>query len=493
MLKSKLYTKMFIFAAALILSAFPAISCSQNDGAHNGNSEASDERTGMDNPAVSENKAENPADRYGDNLGEYDFCGEEFKIHTMDTGGVHYLVDVEEESGDTLNDAIYRRNREIEERFNVAIKQILQTVDYPRKPILAGDSSAFDVFHSLTTNAMDYWTEGLAHSYETIPNIDLSKPYWCQYANDTLTVAGHQYVAIGEFTISAFDLAHMLIFNKDMIKDFSLENPYALVKDGKWTFDKMDEMMKQAISDLNGDGVMDKNDRYGFLSEEREVLPCFWISAGELSVKKDENDIPYLALGEERFLSVFQKVFNITWDNGAYFSAKDHSSTLPQAIRDMFSNAQSLFMNMTFFYMESMRMTEIDFGVMPYPKFDENQKNYVTRVEWYNPIQVPVTNQDLERAGVIIEALNSYSAKYVVSAYYDIALKNKYSRDDESVEMLDLISATRIMDIGDTVLCGYIRDNFMWSMFEKNKRDFVSEIEKTQGVIEKFIDKIPKN
>lgn len=495
--KSIFRKRAFSFVIAVILSVFPVISCSSDNGGNKDNSipNVDGDRTSGENSAIGEITTENLMEKYQDGLGEYNFNGEKFKIHTMNTGGVHYLADAEEETGDVLNDAIYRRNRVIEERFNVVINQVLMDDNFaqPRKIMVSGDSSAFDILHARAPDALTFWQDGLVYSCGDIPNIDFSKPYWSQYANKSLTLKGSQYIALGEFNISAFDLAHVLIFNKNMIQDHSLENPYSLVKEGKWTFDKMDEFMRQVITDLDGNGIMDKNDKYGFLSEEREVLPCFWISSGEFSVKKDETDTPYLAIGEERFLSVFNKVFEITWDNGAYFSAKDHTSTLPQSIRDMFSNGQSLFMNMTFFYMESMRTTETDFGVLPYPKFDDNQENYFTRVEYYNAVQVPLTNSDTERAGVMLEALNSYSAKYVLPAYYDISLKTKYSRDEESAEMLDLILSIRVIDIGDTTLCDKIRDNFMWSMFENNKRDLVSQVEKTQGVIQKFIDKIPQD
>jgi hypothetical protein len=135
---------------------------------------------------------------------------------------------------------------------------------------------------------------------------------------------------------------------------------------------------------------------------------------------------------------------------------------------------------------------EVEFGIIPYPKYDEAQPNYVSRVEYYMAMQVPVTNPDLERAGVMLEALNGESAKTIIPAYYEIALKSKYARDDDSAQMLDLIFNTLVVDIGDTTLCDKIRDAFMAAMFEKNDRNLASKIESTEKIIEKFIEKIPQ-
>jgi hypothetical protein len=275
-----------------------------------------------------------------------------------------------------------------------------------------------------------------------------------------------------------------------MIQNFGLEDPYKLVNEQKWTFDKMEEMMKTVIADLNGDGIMDKNDRYGYLAHPKEVLPNFWIAAGAFSVGKDSNDIPYLAMGNEKFMNAFEKTFSILWDSGAYYLGQG-GPDIPQYAVEMFSNDQSLFMDTTFFVIERMRGTETDFGIIPYPKYDEAQKDYVSRIEYYYTIQVPITNPDPERAGVMLEALNSESSKTIIPAYYEVALKTKYARDEESSQMLDLILSTLVVDIGDTTLCDKIRDAFMANMFEKNNRNLASKIESTEKIIQRFVDKIP--
>jgi hypothetical protein len=222
------------------------------------------------------------------------------------------------------------------------------------------------------------------------------------------------------------------------------------------------------------------------------VLPNFWIAAGLLSIDKDESDMPYLAMGSERFINVWDRVFAIFRDGGAYYLGAENRPDVPEYAVRMFSGNQSLFMDSTLFVIEQIRGVEIEFGIIPYPKLDERQENYISRMEYYMAMQVPVINPDPARAGIMLEALNSLSARTIIPAYYEVALKTKYARDDESAEMLDLIMSTLVVDIGDTTLSGEIRGGLAEVMFTRNERDIVSRIERTESVIQRWIDSIPQ-
>ena len=90
-----------------------------------------------------------------------------------------------------------------------------------------------------------------------------------------------------------------------------------------------------------------------------------------------------------------------------------------------------------------------DYGVVPYPKLNTEQKDYYSRVvdAWLHV--VPKTCTDIDRASVILEALASGSSQYVFPAYYDKVLKYSILRDKESIEMLEIIRAHRVFDLAD--------------------------------------------
>jgi hypothetical protein len=96
-----------------------------------------------------------------------------------------------------------------------------------------------------------------------------------------------------------------------------------------------------------------------------------------------------------------------------------------------------------------LRGMDTDFGIIPYPKWDEYQENYLTTsVAYFSLFCVPVTVRNLEMTGIITEALCVESYKKVIPAFYEVSLKTKLARDDESSEMIDIIRSGLTFDFG---------------------------------------------
>lgn len=421
------------------------------------------------------------------------FDGETFTIAIYENPNVNNHMFVEEENGDTQNDAMYKRQRLTEERFGITLNEAVfdDNASKFRAPILAGDRE-YDIANIRCTDALSFWQEELIIPTSELSYIDLEKGYWNKSFNESLTLGGQQYIAIGDMLTSTHDLTYALTFNKKLAEDYKVGDIYSLVREGKWTFDSMLGMMKTATNDLNGDTNMDENDSYGYASHPKQVLPDFWIAAGEMSVKKDDDGIPYLAVGEERFINVFNKIFDITYGAKTYFKPSDALYDVPESCIKLFRDNQLLFMDASFYYVQQLRSMETDFGIIPYPKYDENQDRYYSRVSYYNAPIVPVTNQNLELTGAVLEYFNYASSQTVIPAYYDVVLYGKVIRDEESRDMLDIIFDSRVVDIGDTTLCGAIRDGIFFSMFNSEDNNLASKIPNMQTVVDEFVSKIPE-
>ena len=429
-----------------------------------------------------------------DNLPELDFDGAAFGMYTRTMGFFHGELTVEEATGDQLNDALYDRQTAVEERLNLKIEETTgSNTDAARNAIQAGDES-YKLVNARNVLTVQYASSGLGYLLKDVKYIDLAKNYWYDSINENLTLAHKTFTAAGAYNLSSFDFTHVLLFNKQMIDDLSLENPYELVRNGQWTWDKFEEFGVKATSDLDGDGTMTKADRYGFVSATKQIPPCFLEGAGVLMLSKNpETDTPVFDLAsDERFTTLFTELFELFYDTGLWsVSVSDLNSQDPSA--ELFSQDQALMMNSTFFYVQGLREMNADFGVLPYPKYDEEQKEYLSRIEGCELPLIPVclSQADADMAGAFLEAMASYSHKHTIPVYYEIYLKTKLSRDSESAEMFDLIFANRIFDLGDTVWCDNIRDGFIRSLFNGNSRGaIVSTLKKSTNSVQKAIDSI---
>lgn len=433
---------------------------------------------------------------FKDNLpDDLDFEGETFDNFVYESSWLHTRIDREEQDGDILNDAIYLRNRLVENRLNVLFKESISSgftaMNQEAKKIVMSGEDIYDVFFCEDYPTLTLAQMGMIVNFREIPYIDLSQPYWSHSLNPELSIHSRLYFAYSDFNLTPSDYTHVLVFNKQIHENFNLKNIYDLVNNGAWDYDEYEEMCSAVTEDVDGDNEMTKTDRYGYLSQPKHVLPCFWSSAGVKSIAKNEDDIPEFKLaGDKKFAEVVERIFTITWDNNTWFRNK-FASNSDLTLNDMFVGGQALFFDNTLFYIAILRGMEQDFGVIPYPKYDESQEEYYSRVEGGCVPSVPVTAAGrLEMIGAVLEALSSESANSVIPAYFEISLKGKYARDNESAEMLDLIYRTRSYDLGDTYWCETLRDGIFMTMFEKNKRDFVSSMTNNESRINKAINKV---
>ncbi|MCL2518571.1 MAG: hypothetical protein FWF15_08420, partial [Oscillospiraceae bacterium] len=256
--------------------------------------------------------------------------------------------------------------------------------------------------------------------------------------------------------------------------NYKLDDPYELVTNHKWTIDKFYEMSQNVSVDLNGDGkyyVLD--DMFGFATENYNIF-MFIIGAECRLAVKDSNDLPVLSTINDRFLTAYEKAVAIDKDistvNAGRITGAVASDPFYGGIIPAFNDGRILFYMGSMALVPMFRGMEQDFGILPIPKFDEAQDTYYTTMSVFNngAIYIPTTNVNLERTGIILEALSAESLYTLRPAYYDMTLKDKFSRDNESSTMLDILFANRIIDIGSSYNFGGIlelvrsgRDNFM--------------------------------
>ena len=125
-------------------------------------------------------------------------------------------------------------------------------------------------------------------------------------------------------------------------------------------------MAQATTADVDGDGTMTVDDSYGFVSSPKQVLPNFWMAAGEKSIAKDKDDLPYLNIdGNERFFGIVEKVFQMMWDGGIWYPTSEDSN-FGTNVTQQFSADRALFAGQTFYYLREFRDIETDFGIINY-------------------------------------------------------------------------------------------------------------------------------
>ncbi len=416
--------------AALIVSAFAG--CGDSNDNPNTPSTSSGEPETTESPY-----------KYIGKLEDKNFDGYEFNICGEQLGDSYY---VEEADGDVVDDAVYRRNSEIEQRYNITLNFSL--IDWKTGPdaiqqnVLAGDN-AFDLWCSTHLSLGNVLTGGYLRDWNDIAQVDMSQPYYVKDANETYSIGGHTKLLFGDFMDSNLKKAYVMLFNKRLTEEYGIDGLYDAVDNGTWTIDYFANLVKDIHSDLNGDSVYDDKDFYGFGTDNFAMVDS-WSKALGFSAIDNSNGEPKLDFYKETTVDAYKKLYDLYFNNpGVYgkFAAF-------QARWNMFVPGNCVFTNSQIgdLLNEDMRNMKDDYGVLPYPKANESQDGYYTHLDGtYSAQMITITapDEDLGRTGTIVEALNAYSREYTIPALYDVALKVKASRDDDSVRMLDIALAGR--------------------------------------------------
>ena len=404
----------------------------------------------------------------------------------------------EVQNGEPINDSVYQRNSVIKAKYGIEIAMVADTAENTtlKKVVNAGDDT-YDAVMIFNNNVPGVVTGDLLLEVSNLPYIDLDKPWWDPGVN-AMSVVHKQYLLAGDLLILDNEATNAIIFNKDLMANLGMELPYTAVKEGKWTFDKMIEMTKDVESDLNGDGTLKyADDRFSMIIFN-DTLQAMLVAGGGLFADKNADDVPYMCFASERNLAVLDKAMNLIYKdtNPGVFNVQSVDAgsgnvTWMKAYYDTFMENRALFMWIRMRVVEAFRGMDSNFGILPMPKYDDTQPNYCSLVNPYTGVMlgVPKTTGDPERTSVILEALSAESKYTLQPAYYDIVLNRKFTRDEESSEMLDIIFTTQVYDIGGVYSFGSVFSDFN-SIASKEDRNIMSFYEKKLGSMEKAIEKV---
>lgn len=427
-----------ILTLALLLSA---VSC--------GSSEVQDETT-----QATETTTAPETDRFEkDDLPELDFGGKSAHIFLADyeiTNAVPDFVQ-DEEDGDIVHDAVYKRNRAVEERLKVKLEwnqtyfewstrdQVYNSV---RGSVMADDGT-LDIVAIPSYFMSTLVLEGLFTNLADLPYINIDKPWWYDGYNDVATVNGKRYMMTGDASLTYFKGMYALLFNKSLGEEYGIDVPYDTILSGDWTLDVMDQMIKNTYSDLNGDGTVDEDDRFGISFTGANYIYPFMESSNVNALDTSKSGNERFIFDSEHNADVVSKLCEFLFDNDYVFMPKTNYA---DATESVFYKGRSLMTGGTLQQIDIYRNAGFDYGVLPYPKFDESQESYYTRAATGTTVFAVAATADTEIAAAVLEAMGSESYRTVIPTYYEVALKVKYTSDDKSAQVLDMIKANVKVD-----------------------------------------------
>ena len=432
-----------LLALLLIFAVISTAACAEKKTSGDGK---------QDSQKIDESQSSDDDDRLKDNLPEVNFNDKTFTIYTVDTVSENYFA--ETYTNEPVNDAIYNRNSTIEQRFGMKFALMTEsTAEILNSKIrnsIQANTHDFDLaFEHVIYGPNNALAGCYMNLYDLDSYLDFSKPWWPDRTVEELTLNGKMLIGYSSASNDSIRGCKVVVANRALVESAGNTIPYDLVYDGKWTMDQLIAAARGYYDDLNGDGIRDPEDQYGYATQP--VQNGFLTSCEVPILKKTDTGLE-IAVNNNRTVELINKLVSWYYDSGDVLVT--WYDTDPILWTDNFAAGHSAYAFAKLSMVSTIfRYSEVEYGILPQPKWDEEQEHYRTFSSG-NGFGVPITTPDLEFAGVILEAMSAEGYKQVIPVYFETVLKDKLSRDDETRDMLDLIHDSRAVSFA------YIYDNW---------------------------------
>lgn len=438
----------------LLAIAATAISCGGKDDPTATTAAVGGEATTTEATAT-EATTESPYDANGylkDDIDEnLNFGGETFHILAWE----HSLPEFEiaEQTGNVIENAVYTRNANTEDRLGVdleftiikgnsaAFQEFCQEV---AKSVNAGDGS-YDAIGCYLRSAGVMTLQHLLVDMLEVDHLNFEKPWWSDTLLELNTINDRLYFISGDIASTLLYQMMFMIYNNDLGEQFNLTNPQQIAMEGKWTQELLLQMATGVYADLDNNGKKSEGDRFGLFSTAHPNLDIFYMGADMSYVEPNaEGD---LVLSEdilsEKALSVIDRL------NTMYYNSDDGYFNKSGASGAVYAQGNSLFYNITGQILsQSLRSSDMNYSILPAPKYDESQEKYRTAVAFTHTMYcIPIDAKNTAKSGAVLECMASEAYRNVTPALFETAFKYQYSNSQLDADMFEIVRDNVVFDI----------------------------------------------
>lgn len=472
----------------------------------NGTTETSKEQTASTDASTDTSTSDDES-RYVANVPTTGFEGETLIFMIRDQEhGVFQTWDFQSEefNEEVINDALDARNGYIEDTFDVTLEALQVGGErnygtmYDKIDLAANAGTEdFDVAYAALYDMVKLAGNQALYDVNEIKHIDTTQPWWSQTALKEITIANRCFGLIGSISVQINETVQGVLFNKQMFKDNEFGDPYQLVKEDKWFMDTMFSFAKDIYADTGDlNGQIDIKDTFGIGGQNDTIYNYFYGSNGRTALL-DNDGIPTITLDSEANVTKLSYLIEKIRDKEVFMNANDYfnvpgyTSSPSEYIVNAFAEGRMLFYCEGLLHVNTFRNYDIDFGVLPVPKYDANQEDYSHLIGAWGAtcvvFPIHLDDERLELAGAIVEAMSAESMNTLVPAYYEKLLKKRDTRDEEGEAMLDIIFNTISIDAGLTFNWGSIKTVFT-SMISQGPDSFASNYDKVESSVKAEMD-----
>ena len=362
---------------------------------------------------------------------------------------------VPENTADSLDAAMFARNALVKELLNIDIvdhRVSYGEVSSTMRSLTSSNDFEFDAVYNEV-----YFQTSLAQLgaylpiYDLTGTINLDKPWWFADVMDDIAIDENGFELFSDIHMMYYDSICGMVFNHQDLIDNKIAFPYDMVKSGDWTIAEMEKIMKATYQK--------PGEVHCAVNAVADFVVALMVSADFPLVLQDDDEVLRIFDDETRFVEIYTTIKDVFYASNGYekmnYISVDSASSAATSMAPTgvtaphFGTGTATFFSGPIGDIRRFRSSEFDYGIIPIPKYESDQDKYISMVMKYAAsLAVPSTSPDVERTAVILENIAAYSYDLVRHEYYDVIVQGRMVRDNDSIEMIDIIFGHS--DIGAT-------------------------------------------
>ena len=372
-----------------------------------------------------------------------------------------YETDVDEDASSLMEKAVYDRNARVEEYLNVEIVGHPVPGSWPLRSqfieILANAVATTDNSFQLAATHSNYMA-GLTvndqfWNIKTVEDkIDLNASWWSESWVENATIGGKLFFVTGDASLTMWEGLYAVFFNRQMANDRydEIGNLYQLVRDEEWTLETLAMLSDIYIDD--GNDVRDAADTYGLIINRHSMRTFITSCDLPLAERNEQGGFDLIFMDEdhaEKVTNVYAALYNLIYNNEGTWDSKLQDGDYTEMLQMFTAEDGALFMTGTLENANQIRQAKMEFGILPFPKYDIDQDTYLAHsYDGLSAFGIPACALDPAMSAKVLDALGAESKYSVVPAYHEVVLDGRIAQDADSKEMLGIIRQNLYFDFG---------------------------------------------
>ena len=357
-----------------------------------------------------------------------------------------------ETSDDKILNAINTRNMTVSDRLGVTFEWIGIPGNTKNRESFATtvrgstetNSGDFDIVSAHSLVGQDLFVQDLLADLNEVNYLDFSKPWWPGQLTEAATVGKKLGFASGDISTNMLWYMTVMFYNVSLAETYGIEDLHDVVLSGEWTLEKMETVIKNTYKDVNASGIKDVGDTFGLYCP-RTTLDSFLFGSGIRVIDHDENGMPKVSAdyGSEKTMNLVENLCVMFYNTDDAMTSSEYNGT------SFAAGDYVLYSNYAHNAANTFKDVAFDMSVLPFPKYDESQEDYITTESFsYSIYMIPSDAKNKDMSGAVIEALASSAYRTTTPAIFEMSLKVKYALNNKTSQVYDLIKGNICFDLG---------------------------------------------